>query len=251
MMKLWGLFFMLGILLASCGGQFPYDSSYIDEQELANEYAEGQAELAECESDPCCQDAMNGVPDELSRCKDQQPTKVKSSSRAKPTSTRMPRHEFEILACANSGTVNVREGPGTDRKVVGSLAAGECSKAIDILSNIDWIKIEKGWVSRKVESQKTQVKPQESTEAERDGSIKIDKNPPPGAPVYKHNPTNEAESSKECNIKGNISQTTGEKIYHVPGGKWYDRTNIDPDYGERWFCSEEEARAAGWRRSAE
>ena len=55
----------------------------------------------------------------------------------------------------------------------------------------------------------------------------------------------------DCNIKGNISYNTGEKIYHVPGQEYYDETVISPEYGERWFCSEEEARAAGWRRANE
>ena len=50
-------------------------------------------------------------------------------------------------------------------------------------------------------------------------------------------------------IKGNISQSTGEKIYHVPGGDFYDKTVIDEGAGERWFCTEQEAVAAGWRRS--
>jgi len=50
-------------------------------------------------------------------------------------------------------------------------------------------------------------------------------------------------------IKGNISQSTGEKIYHVPGGEFYDKTVVDEAAGERWFCTEQEAVAAGWRRS--
>jgi hypothetical protein len=52
-----------------------------------------------------------------------------------------------------------------------------------------------------------------------------------------------------CDIKGNISVDTGEYIYHVPGQRYYDETRINRLYGERWFCSEAEARAAGWRRS--
>ncbi|MET3524103.1 sunset domain-containing protein [Mesorhizobium abyssinicae] len=52
-----------------------------------------------------------------------------------------------------------------------------------------------------------------------------------------------------CNIKGNISIDTGERIYHVPGQEHYWETKISPQYGERWFCSEAEARAAGWRRA--
>lgn len=50
----------------------------------------------------------------------------------------------------------------------------------------------------------------------------------------------------QCVIKGNIS-SKGEKIYHVPGDPNYVETRIDPGRGERWFCTEEEARAAGWR----
>ena len=59
------------------------------------------------------------------------------------------------------------------------------------------------------------------------------------------------EDGTKCNIKGNISKNTGEKIYHVPGQEYYDETIISPEYGERWFCSEEEAIAAGWRRAKE
>ncbi|WMT90177.1 hypothetical protein [Pelagibacterium sp. H642] len=55
--------------------------------------------------------------------------------------------------------------------------------------------------------------------------------------------------SGECNIKGNVSIGSGERIYHVPGQRYYAATKIRPEYGERWFCSEAEARAAGWRRS--
>jgi endonuclease YncB( thermonuclease family) len=48
-----------------------------------------------------------------------------------------------------------------------------------------------------------------------------------------------------CDIKGNISGNG--RIYHLPGGAYYARTRIDESRGERWFCSESEARAAGWR----
>ena len=51
--------------------------------------------------------------------------------------------------------------------------------------------------------------------------------------------------SADCRIKGNVSD--GGAIYHVPGGAFYGRTQIDPARGERWFCTEAEARAAGWR----
>lgn len=52
-----------------------------------------------------------------------------------------------------------------------------------------------------------------------------------------------------CSIKGNVSYISGQRIYHTPGDRYYARTRISPSRGERWFCSESEARAAGWRRA--
>ncbi|MBI4389118.1 MAG: thermonuclease family protein [Nitrospinae bacterium] len=72
-------------------------------------------------------------------------------------------------------------------------------------------------------------------------------------------PTPEVEDKKEeksaarqkgdCLIKGNINRKR-EKIYHVPGGQWYGKTQVDESQGERWFCSEDEATRAGWRKSS-
>ena len=52
-------------------------------------------------------------------------------------------------------------------------------------------------------------------------------------------------SPEGCVIAGNIS--AGGRIYHLPGQRDYDRVRIDEARGERWFCTEAEARAAGWR----
>ncbi|TWT04826.1 thermonuclease family protein [Planomicrobium sp. CPCC 101079] len=49
------------------------------------------------------------------------------------------------------------------------------------------------------------------------------------------------ESSGKCDIKGNINRN-GNKIYHLPGSGSYEQTNP-----EEWFCSEQEARDAGFR----
>jgi len=68
-------------------------------------------------------------------------------------------------------------------------------------------------------------------------------------PVFAVWKSDSANPIADCRTKGNIGRSSGERIYHVPGGEWYDRTRIDVVTGERWFCSEEEARAAGWRRS--
>lgn len=49
-----------------------------------------------------------------------------------------------------------------------------------------------------------------------------------------------------CRIKGNIN-AAGTRIYHVPGSRWYERTRVNTARGQRWFCTEAEALAAGWR----
>jgi len=59
--------------------------------------------------------------------------------------------------------------------------------------------------------------------------------------------TKQTRQPGACLIKGNISRRG--RIYHVPGGQYYGHTRIDTSKGERWFCHEEEARTAGWRRS--
>lgn len=56
------------------------------------------------------------------------------------------------------------------------------------------------------------------------------------------------QTSGNCVIKGNIS-SSGEKIYHLPGQRYYNQTVIDQNKGERWFCTEEEAQNALWRKS--
>lgn len=54
-------------------------------------------------------------------------------------------------------------------------------------------------------------------------------------------------NAQTCRIKGNISGSG--RIYHLPGQAFYDKTSISPKRGERWFCSEAQARASGWRRA--
>jgi endonuclease YncB( thermonuclease family) len=51
--------------------------------------------------------------------------------------------------------------------------------------------------------------------------------------------------SLDCTIKGNVNRK-GERIYHLPGGRDYAKVNMRAPE-KRWFCSEDEAKAAGWR----
>jgi len=58
--------------------------------------------------------------------------------------------------------------------------------------------------------------------------------------------TADAEAPAGCAIKGNVS-AKGERIYHTPSSPWYGRVRMNADRGQRWFCTAEEAEAAGWR----
>jgi endonuclease YncB( thermonuclease family) len=52
--------------------------------------------------------------------------------------------------------------------------------------------------------------------------------------------------SPDCPIKGNVN-TAGECIYHTPKSRWYARIQMKISKGTRWFCSVDEAEAAGCR----
>lgn len=56
------------------------------------------------------------------------------------------------------------------------------------------------------------------------------------------------DATGECLIKGNVS-TAGDKIFHLPGCGSYEKTVINEAAGERWFCNEQEAIDAGWRKA--
>ncbi|MFJ8066502.1 thermonuclease family protein [Psychrobacillus sp. NPDC096426] len=63
------------------------------------------------------------------------------------------------------------------------------------------------------------------------------------AALHKENVT--FETNEKCIIKGNINRQ-GKKIYHIPSGKYYEMTKP-----EEWFCTEEDAVKAGFKKSGE
>ena len=52
--------------------------------------------------------------------------------------------------------------------------------------------------------------------------------------------------SPDCTIKGNVNRA-GECIYHQPTSRWYAKIEMGIAKGTRWFCSVDEAEAAGCR----
>jgi endonuclease YncB( thermonuclease family) len=58
----------------------------------------------------------------------------------------------------------------------------------------------------------------------------------------------EGAPSPDCIIKGNVNRN-GERIYHTEHQSSYTKIKMDKAGGRRWFCSPEEAEAAGWRKA--
>jgi hypothetical protein len=51
-----------------------------------------------------------------------------------------------------------------------------------------------------------------------------------------------------CAIRADID-SSGDRIYYMPVDSRYDETDIKPEEGDRWFCTEVEAQEAGFSRS--
>jgi endonuclease YncB( thermonuclease family) len=52
-----------------------------------------------------------------------------------------------------------------------------------------------------------------------------------------------------CLIKGNYHKGTKDKVYHMPDCYNYDQVVINPNESDRWFCTEAEAKKAGFLKS--
>lgn len=52
-----------------------------------------------------------------------------------------------------------------------------------------------------------------------------------------------------CLIKGNFRIADHTRIYHTPDCYNYDKIIVSPGTSDRWFCNEEEAKAAGFIKS--
>lgn len=55
-------------------------------------------------------------------------------------------------------------------------------------------------------------------------------------------------NNPQCAIKANVT-THGRPTYHFPGCQTYSTTKLELHHGDRWFCTEKEAKAAGFRKA--
>lgn len=65
----------------------------------------------------------------------------------------------------------------------------------------------------------------------------------------KRREAHEPPTDPNCTIKGNISTVGVGKTYSFPGCSTYGQVKIDTRKGEQYFCTEEEAQAAGFIKS--
>lgn len=130
---------------------------------------------------------------------------------------------------------NVRSGPGTNYPVLKQLTQG--SSITPLQKSGEWYYLGQDDAKNDSYVHESVVCAQPETTAT-----------PGSTSVATSCPTGCTEPPTGCVIKGNISSKTGEKNYYLPADSSYGQTIIDPDYGERWFCTEAEAQANGWQR---
>ncbi|WNV12632.1 thermonuclease family protein [Tardiphaga sp. 709] len=72
------------------------------------------------------------------------------------------------------------------------------------------------------------------------------KPPEDALPILLASASGHVAPSPTCRIKGNVNRA-GVCIYHTPESRWYAKISMRISKGTRWFCSKEEAEAAGCR----
>lgn len=174
---------------------------------------------------------------------------------APATSTFTPTPSLPPAPVTRSNT-NLRSGPGVNYSIVGSAPAGT---SLDIRARTaagDWLLLASGaWVSADLVVNAPAVPVAANIPTPPATSVRA------VAPVVVATTAPGGGSNSNaftciggcatppdpsCAIKGNVN-SEDEKIYHTPGQRDYERTDIKPEEGDRWFCTPEEARAAGFR----
>lgn len=158
-------------------------------------------------------------------------------------------------------------GPGTFYPTVDMRPAGECVAIIGRNSAGDWYQLYRGmWIQSAavVYADPLETMPITEPTATPTPTPLPTNTPIPGSqpptPITLNNTSTGSNNSQpftctdgcavatdSCNIKGNVNPSAGTRIYHVPGGRYYNNTDINPSEGDKWFCTEGEAQAAGFR----
>jgi endonuclease YncB( thermonuclease family) len=149
----------------------------------------------------------------------------------------------------------IRRGPGSDYALTTRIPANTLLTIFGRSPNSRWLQVRPpdrngGWVS--ADAVEANVPIATIPLGEVDGVTLTG-----GTPIANRTPTPAASGATcpdgcltppaaVCNIKGNVN-SSGDRIYHLPGGSLYARTRINTDEGDRWFCTAREAEGAGFR----
>jgi hypothetical protein len=145
---------------------------------------------------------------------------------------------------------NVREGPGVEYAVVIGAQPGQAVVVTGRDASGEWLQLGSGyWIAAALVANAPVDLPVTAAPAQLPGG-----NPTVAPVVVEATPASvftcvggcATAPDPSCAIKGNVN-SKGELIYHAPGWRDYERTDVKPEEGDRWFCTEEEARAAGFR----
>jgi uncharacterized protein YraI len=184
--------------------------------------------------------------------------------------TEEPTATVPLVTVANP-QLNARTGPSTAYPIITRLTEGEQMPAIGY-------NIEKTWVQAILQNGQTGWMSADFLRIENEGALTtitdipaaptatlVPQSPPASNDSIDSPPSNSTENTENsqpfqciggcatppdgsCEIKGNVN-SKNDRIYHVPGGQYYNRTDIKAEEGDRWFCTRAEAEAAGFRAS--
>lgn len=175
-----------------------------------------------------------------------------AAATAKPVTSVPTRSPSAAKGPTVKSAANLRAGPGTDYAKTGSAAVGQELDIIGRNQAGDWYQLRGGaWIAAFLVANAPVVPvadniPTPAAAAPvpvRAATIPI---PAVSGNAFTCAGGCAVAPDPSCAIKGNVN-SDGVKIYHTRGQQNYDDTDIKPEEGDLWFCTEAEARAAGFR----
>jgi hypothetical protein len=155
---------------------------------------------------------------------------------------------------------NLRAGPDTTYPKTGSAAVGQALNIVARNPGGDWYQLATGaWIAAFLVANPPAgvpiitVSPPTPAAAAPTKVVVTPVRAAPAVQVGSSNPVAftcidgcAVAPDPSCAIKGNVN-SHHEKIYHTLGQRDYNKTDIKPEEGDRWFCTKAEAQAAGFR----
>lgn len=167
---------------------------------------------------------------------------------APETAQRCPHRSFGTWACGKAATQMLQRLIAHRTVRCQSHGSDKYGRTLGVCfvdgRDVNAAMVRKGFAWAFVKYSRSYVEEEKEARAERVGIWQREAEP---AWDYRKKRWNGAQTTapRGCAIKGNVS--ANGRIYHMPWSRWYAKVRLDPARGERWFCSEAEALAAGWR----